>query len=41
MSDGDPRGLAIALVSLILLVFLHQQELGVREVRPLSLPKFL
>lgn len=41
MRDVDPRDAAIALVSPILLAFLHQQELGGLEVRPLSLPEFL
>ena len=37
MRDVDPRGPAIALVSPILIAFLHQQELGGCELRPLDL----
>lgn len=41
MRAVDPRGPAIALISPVLLVFLHQQELGGRSVRPLDTEAFV
>lgn len=41
MQQVDPRGPAIALVSPVLVAFLHQQELGGCELRPLDLDAFV
>lgn len=41
MRGCDPRGPAIALASPIVLAFLHQQELGGTDRRPLDLDAFL
>lgn len=41
MRDVDPRGPAVALVSPVLLSFLHQHELGGGRVRPLDLDAFV
>lgn len=41
MCAVDPRGPAVALVAPVLVVFLHQQELGGRSIRPLDVDSFL
>lgn len=37
---GDPRASALMLISPLLVAYLHQSELGGREIRPLDLSKF-
>lgn len=41
MRDVDPRGPAIALISPVLIAFLHQQQLGGLAVRPMDVDTFL
>lgn len=41
MRKVDPRGPAIALIAPVLLAFMHQQELGGTERRPMELDAFL